>query len=270
MKKNQNMKAFTLLEVLIATAIFASVMVIVSIVVMQSSNISMKLKAERDVNEESSRIGDILSRDIKSARNAVNITIDNICDITTGVCDASPKTFEYKSGLALFSMTADEKIYKSYSSAPESYDHFIAPTNFSAFEKSLLVISGNQLQGETLNSIFIVYLAKKDIMDVSGQTEYSNGKLYRTVIPADSSYSINISQFSNFEKDENLVSGNDESSIISFYGYAPGEGSCLEQSWCKQQPYIGFLLQIDTIEQSQYRKATAILRSLITVRNYNI
>jgi len=67
MKCNFKQKGFTLIEILVATTIFALVMVITTGVVSRSSAFNSKLRVQRQIQEEILRIADMITRDIRSA-----------------------------------------------------------------------------------------------------------------------------------------------------------------------------------------------------------
>jgi|GEM_PF-1901032 len=88
-RTNKLNKAFTLLEVLIATSIFAVVMVMTTGVISQSATYQNKTKALRDSSEEVARISEMISRDLKAASGPFNL------------CDQSSKCHLMKNGVAV-------------------------------------------------------------------------------------------------------------------------------------------------------------------------
>lgn len=86
-------KGFTLVEILVATTIFALVMIITTGVVGQSASFSSKLHAQRQVQEDVGRIVDMITKDIRSANNVGQIG-----------------GFEFKNGLAILSCNSDNSV----------------------------------------------------------------------------------------------------------------------------------------------------------------
>ncbi len=97
------LNGFTLLEVLIATAIFAVVMVMTTGVLAQTTSYQTKTKNLRDVSEEAGRISDAISRDLKMASGSFTVY-----DTTTG----GAAFHLFKSGVAL--VDADGKFLSTY------------------------------------------------------------------------------------------------------------------------------------------------------------
>ena len=62
-------KGFTLFEILIASAIFAMVMVIVTGVIAQMSSYNNKIKLSKNVSEETRKVADQISTDVRQAIN---------------------------------------------------------------------------------------------------------------------------------------------------------------------------------------------------------
>ena len=70
-------KAFTLMEILISTAIFATVMVMAVGIFGQSSSYRGKITTMRAVSEDSKRLADMITRDIRTASVSVDVTAGN-------------------------------------------------------------------------------------------------------------------------------------------------------------------------------------------------
>ncbi len=96
--KIKKVSGFTLVEILIGTMIFAVVMVITTGVVGQSVGYQSKIRAIRQTSEESRKLADMVTRDVREANGEFSIQYN---DTATG----TPKTVEYDSGLALFGCT---------------------------------------------------------------------------------------------------------------------------------------------------------------------
>lgn len=96
--KIKKYSAFTLIEILIGTMIFAVVMVITTGVVGQSVGYQSKIRAIRQTSQESRRIAEMITNDVREANGEFSI---QYTDTATG----APKTVEYDSGLALFGCT---------------------------------------------------------------------------------------------------------------------------------------------------------------------
>ena len=72
MNKTCDKKGFTLIEILVSTAMFAVLMVMTTSIIIQSVGYQSKLRAIRAASQESRRIADMLTRDIHSANRKID------------------------------------------------------------------------------------------------------------------------------------------------------------------------------------------------------
>jgi len=89
--KTKNRKAFTLLEVLIATGIFSMVMALTTGIVSFGAGYQSKIQVLRNVSFETQKIGDGLARDIRASEGTFKAKINNI----------DTNEYEFINGLAL-------------------------------------------------------------------------------------------------------------------------------------------------------------------------
>ena len=101
MKNNFKQKGFTLLEVLIASAIFASMLVMATGIIAQTSNYQGRLKAMRETSEETRRLADMITRDVRSANKSDNFF----------------QAIPFKNGIAILNKNS-ELILSSYDTSP--------------------------------------------------------------------------------------------------------------------------------------------------------
>lgn len=261
MNINQIKKGFTLIEILIATTIFATIMVMTTGVVAESSGYQMKLKAVRGVSEESRRLADLITRDIRSA-NTGGIIKANY----TGSSGNRTYTLNYQQGLALFNCN-DSSCYSRHfrGGTPDSSN--AAPSNYSSGTSSL--------KANTL----VIFRAKGD-----GTTEY---KIYQNW---DSKFYLYTADYSSttppdldsllptVQKTENVISSDDVATEITFGGYGkadctPNPAICPINSAqiLKIQNYVMYYIHTKSVDFNNLpanSRAETELRSLITARSF--
>lgn len=74
--RNKKLRAFTLLEILIATGIFSTILVLATGIVGQSASNQEKLKAERLVTDQTTEIASELSQAVRDADSVGKVVID--------------------------------------------------------------------------------------------------------------------------------------------------------------------------------------------------
>ena len=144
--KNKKYSGFTLIEILIGTLIFASVMVMTTGAVGQSVGYQSKVRAIRQTSTESRRLAEMISRDVREARG----------DFTVAYTDSTgPHKAEYDSGLALFNCTENScsVLTESTNGSNASYNTAIgvAPTTEANTVNTFVIKSENKIK------IYIVY-----------------------------------------------------------------------------------------------------------------
>ncbi|MDO8443914.1 MAG: prepilin-type N-terminal cleavage/methylation domain-containing protein [bacterium] len=233
---------FTLLEVLIATSIFAVVMVMTTGVIAQSTSYQTKTKALRDASEETGRISDAIARDLKTASGSLNVT-----DATYGVRD-------YKNGLVL--LDTDGKLV---SLTPSNTS--VSLTSASFLGSALIINTENYVRFyvSRSNVIYAKTYTKTDaffanwwVADGYLQIKSNTGAgiLDAITIPA------------------NKISSSDSETEAGFSGYT----ATTLPTAAKIQSYVTYFVHartkdFDTLAPTN--RSEAYVRSMVTMRNYS-
>jgi type II secretory pathway pseudopilin PulG len=256
-KNIKTSKAFTLLELLVATTIFVGVMLMASTAITNSSTYLSRLKAMRVASDESRRIADILGEDIKKANTEISVKY-KINATTTG-------TKTYKSGIALFYCTASSVIC-----TPQHYDLTNQSTSVSDPNKFLantLVLGEKDTAGNvTYKVYFNNYADATAIGKILYYSESTSSPIDLTTIG--SFYSNNTANMISGEK----ITGTDLSNdiTINFGGYAPDEATIAADSSNRQQAYVYFNIHVSTVRGITNQEIYGLdVLSGITSRNYN-
>lgn len=116
-------KGFTLLEILIASTIFAVVMILTTAIVSQGGSYFSKLRAQKAVSEDTRRLADLVARDFREARGAMKIAYND---------GAGDKTVDYKKGIGFFACDYDTSrcvpVYAKLSSEVSSANTIVLAT----------------------------------------------------------------------------------------------------------------------------------------------
>jgi len=246
-------KAFTLLELLIATTIFAIVMMMALGAITDSANYLAKLKAMRVSSEESRRIADILGEDIKKANTELSVTFNDSNGTTqTGVL--------YKSGIALFD--CDSVALKC---GPKHSDLTTISTSdslASEFKANTLVLAEKDNSGNLVYKVYYNDSVSTDKMlyyaEVKGQT------------------TLDLTDVNNIKKNGNEISGGSvpdldlmNDVVINFGGYAP-TSKVMETAANRQQAYVFYNINVKTRGALKQQELFDInVLSGTTSRNYN-
>lgn len=241
MKNNFKQKGFTLLEILIASGIFAAMMVMVTATIAQSSTYQTKLKAMRETSEETRRLADMITRDIRSASQSTTYTIVSV-------------PFTFKNGLAFLKWDIDGAWHSRYNAVPSA----------SASDANVLIIA-------TKDS-FIVYGSGKNS---SGQDVICYGKISSSNLPSygggkDAFISDVGSCYGTYGASNHpefvIAGGADRNVTINFGGFLPDDASIANP----QQPYVKFKITAATPDQSDKNSSyTTEIDSTVAGRSYN-
>lgn len=246
----RNQKGFTLMEVLVATAIFAVIMVIVTATVAQTSSYRTKLKAMRETSEETRRLADMITRDVRSANKPINV--DSI---------ASPS--DARSGIYLWLVHGPTIDMSRYSIGPHTnYDTASmycvgVPIQCFDFIRFMVLANSNE---------YIFYYTRV----IDGQ-----GYLFRKTYPSsgDLSSLITVNFLCSYSdplcfvgNEDNAISNKDLNVNLDFAGYAPLDVF----SPNLQQPFVKFKITAATLDQSDKNSSyTTEIDSTVTGRSYN-
>jgi prepilin-type N-terminal cleavage/methylation domain-containing protein len=210
-------RGFTLLEVLIASMIFAAVMLITTGIVAQSSSYRSKLKAQREVNEETRKLADMITRDVRSANYSVAVRTGSILDpgFTT--------PHHYKNGIVLYSYNG------SYADIVDN----VSPNTETA----------NLLEIFTKDNNVRVYKSYLDVADGINKVQYITG----TYVPE--THLVNV--VSNVQINNGI---NDLK--IDFSGFAPEDTSPNKQQPYVQFTITSKTKNYSTLPNSERATAT--------------
>jgi len=250
-------KAFTLLELLVATTIFVGVMLMASSAITNSSTYLSRLKAMRVGSDESRRIADILGEDIKKANTEISIKYKK--------ADATTETNMYKPGIALFYCTTSTVVC-----VPQHSDlstQSISISNPSEFKANTLVLGEKDASGT---------LKYKVYFNNSYDTTTANGMIL--YYKESTASTIDLTSASNFYDTANgKISGDKSQSgldlsndlTIKFGGYAPNSDTLFTAA-NRQQSYVYYNIHVSTVRGTTNQEIYGLdVLSGITSRNYN-
>lgn len=248
-RKMSKKKGFTLLEILIATVIFAAVMTITTGVVAQSAGFQMKLREVRRVSEETRRINDLLITNIKNAGAEGIVTADQ---------DKVETTKTFMKGLVLFDCFAESG--NDYC----EFRHFTSddPLDVGLDPSSYSRVSDVDSKANTL----VIFYKSNELTKYKIYQNYSMGGVNALFVLEGTGNSINLPDLLlSIRQTSNKISGKDDFSA-KFGGYCPEKSSTLNL-----QPFVFLSLKSESGKNlaDQNQKATASLRSAVTARSYN-
>jgi prepilin-type N-terminal cleavage/methylation domain-containing protein len=296
-KKNTN-PGFTLLEILIATGIFAIVMVITVGIVSQSAGFQSKIRAQRQTYEEVRRLSDQISQDIRSASVPGTVIAELNPDPSKPVPIA-----KFKGGLVLAQCLVDENslgllphdctirhssivqdpaigfapagtekpLFLQTDLIPTSYytDHSLMANTLLIFTKDKKMIVYAALRtGVSPDFQYKLYYKKISLSDV----DQSNGASLLSDDYTESGIHYNtITERIRAEgNDANMISSSDLDVMLQFGGYAPGYLDGGEQP--DQQAYISFRIVAETkgyAGLNVLERGLSFIKTTVTSRNYS-
>jgi prepilin-type N-terminal cleavage/methylation domain-containing protein len=237
MKIDRNKRAFTLIEILIATTIFVTVMVITIATISSSMNYQDKLKEIRTTSEGVQRIADMITRDVRATKGGTTLKFQS----TVG-----DPTVSFSKGILLLSCRWNVNNNCQYigdSNAPD--------TNYSA--DTLVLFSQKTLRIYSVKDGAVYY--------------YLNDNL---VIP-DPLTSELIAHMVGLggvqEPDKYKISSNSDKVMLLMGGFAPSTSAATVQ-----QPYLSFKVISQTVDYDKLpsgMRARAEIDSSVTMRSYH-
>lgn len=235
----KSMKGFTLIEVLIASAIFAMALIFTTATISQGGSFYSKLKAQRESSEDTRKIADLLTKDIRAA----NQEFSYIFDPETGVAT------DYKYGIAILSCRS--LCTKDYNPSRPS----VATSN--EFEgKGNVLVAGIKKEDSTV--LYKVYFSKYTQYTPSFSEAIGIYSKSFTVLPS-------LDEIAAVPNDENnLISSDANDSSLDLAGAAPGWDN-------KVQPFVKFRIEAKTKNYNSLaaaQRADNIIESMATTRNY--
>jgi prepilin-type N-terminal cleavage/methylation domain-containing protein len=231
-------KGFTLLEVLIASSMFAVVMLMTTATIAGSSSFQSKLKAMRETSEETRRLADMITRDVRSASQPTSYTLGT--------------DFNFKNGLAFLKWSGGwQSIYKDAPSGPATND---ANVLIVASKDNFIVYgSGQNSSGQNV----LCY----------GKISYSDLALYAGGAGKNAFISnVGGCYYSASSHPEFVISNTDVT--VNFGGYLPDDNVAANFF----QPYVQFIVTARTNNYAKLdnnSRAQAVIRSTVTSRSYN-
>ena len=234
LKTLQNRSAgFTLLEVLIASSIFAMIMILVVGVIAQTSSYQSKINSMRSVSEETRRLADQITRDVRAANGLVTVKTSSV--------DAG-KT--YKNGIAFFDCDTTTLVCtKKYEAIP--YANYLA-TGSPVVANTLVLVSGGQYQ------IYWSYIK-------TGGAK----KIYYFTGSGTTLTLFGVGGILTGRADTQVISSNE--TTVNLAGYGPADTPAIVR-----QPFVEFYLKSQTPSSTpvelQYESE---IRSMVAGRGYN-
>lgn len=252
-------KGFTLLEVLIATSIFAMVMIMTTGVIAQSTGYQTKTKAMSDTSEEAGRISDAIARDLKLADGWFNVQ------------NLSAQFNQFKNGVALTNSSG----FVNYST-PMNYVTDSAKLDTSHYLADTLLIS-------TKDKI-IIYTTKTGSQNIVYSRSFDKNASFfngsdgwwtsqtNTLSLKSKGTQRNLFSTYIFNNSANIIStSTGDSSLdtqVAFGGYTASNAAAA----VKAQSYIAYYvhsLTKDFATLPPTSRSETFLRSMVTVRNYS-
>lgn len=223
------LKAFTLLEILVASSIFAIVMVLAVGIIGQVSIYQGKLKAIQNVSKESRKLANQITEDVRSANSPITVT-----SVNSEVSDEN----KFKNGLALYNCLNTNSCSAVNHDSPY-YNGFLSGT---ANNANVLIAANDKN--------YKIYWSSSD-----GQLYYAKNN-YTTTI----ALSEILSEISDKNIATNFVS-------INLAGFCPNDGaSSTFQPYVDF--YITVKTKnYDTLSRNQRYQTN--IRSMATSRSYN-
>ncbi len=270
-KPLQIKKAFTLIEVLIATMIFAVVMVMTTGVITQSVNYTTKTKALRDASEEAARISDAISRDLKTASGPFNVA--NL-DINGNVTPLSQQS-QYPNGIDLGTCSGFDPSLTGLQRGTSSYPSDVIIINT---KDSIRIYAVNSFVNGA-NVLAKTYL-KTDLQNMSPQRWYPatntlvfSQSYFSTPIclPGSPCYG-NLARVEMTRDPSSKISSLGLETSLGFSGYAACNNPSINVTATKIQSYVTFYVHIRTADFDSLpptQRAEAYLYSMVTMRNYS-
>lgn len=227
----KKLRGFTLLEVLIASSIFAMIMILVVGIIAQTSSYQSKINNMRSVSEETRRLADQITRDVRAANGSITVK--------TNPVDAG-KT--YKNGIALFNCDkTSSTCTKAYEVTP--YANFL--TSDSTVDANTLVLANG--------GGYEVYWSYVK----TGETK----KIYY-ITGSGTTVTLMLGVLTGLTADQ-IISTNE--TTVNLAGYGPADVPAIVR-----QPFVEFYLKSQTPSSTPVNlQYESDLRSMVAGRSYN-
>lgn len=261
----RNKRGFTLLEILVATTIFAIIMVVAGGVFGMGSTYNVKMKAMRQVGEDARRLTDAITNNVRSVDGTIKL------NIALNGTDAPLVPKEFKNGIAIVS---------PHGVTPPSYNYEFNATPSVTFPN-------------TSTGAQVLILAIKDKYKIYYSSHSTHHLYYKTIPRLDGSGNVVVLAAADLisVKDDydagttlrvNGFSSPYTESYLSFAGFAPDDSITSQQ-----QPYVDLFIQSKSsdFDQDVYNgngttpsaydkkipssRALAEINTTVTSRSYN-
>ncbi len=268
--KNTKYSAFTLIEILIGTLIFAVVMVITTGVVGQSVGYQSKIRAIKQTSEESRKLADMITRDVREANGEFTIKYTNGVGLQTG---------EYDSGLAFFSCgqaACSARITEATNITTDDFNSAISlvpiAPNQAGYVNTIVAKSQNKVKVYFFprSSARAVYYYEYDFSTmVSGKFKESDGTeltLEGVVKKSYDNHAVGLVAGSADTWIHPTTSLEMKTVFLSLQYYAPPKGAAKTK-----QTYIRFRIisELGLITKNPKEHAVSIITSTVTSRGYD-
>lgn len=239
-------RGFTLMEVLVASSIFAVVMVFVTGAVVASSNYQSKIRIMNQTSEESRRLADMITRDVRSANFKLSINPNGTSSSGGGGTSGSTiigdgttlsDVYNFKNGIAIIK-SMQVSYYSQNSLTHEPID---ADTLIISLKDTYKIYSTKSIGPDTYGLYY------REIPRAGNDTLYVTG-LFPTI----------LSELNNY-----LISKENLSVDVKFGGYAP------DDLHVTGQPMIKFYISVGSQNEGTYNYYKTAIRSAVTSRSYN-
>lgn len=276
-------KAFTLLEILIGTAIFAAVMVLTTGIVAQSAGYQTKIKEMRRVLQIQKSLSESLSTDIQQASLPFTVKLNSDPAPDGGI---EVGEYQYKNGVGIF------KAVPNFSYTVRTHHFLTSPIALSEPsdpndifteipDSNLVLIFSKNVSGIAKYKIYYHYYENDGY-----EVYYKEGDAF---LSANGFYAFNSkADPDTADPDRTLASILDEMKAVTatyriagddntdvklyFAGYAPDQAAIVADSQNKQQANIIYNIRTSTKDfdnKSVLERARTEIKTTITPRSYN-
>jgi prepilin-type N-terminal cleavage/methylation domain-containing protein len=263
----QTKKAFTLLEILIATTLFSVIMIMTTGIIGQSAGFRSKLQVMREASSASRKLADQITRDVREAHYSGKVLYG---PGSNGTTEAT-----YPRGIALFACSETS----SFSCLPKNYkippaaDTGDLPSGLASSDQSNLVANVLLLFGYNPTSTYKsvkIYVQKYDgtffLQAISnGDTINVNKVFYGD---AGYRYWATTDDYLISGKSGTKTIGNNIKTVLKFGGFGPQDGQATARPWPDPYVVLGIRATNLTTTTAPSEKASTTLRTLIAPRDY--
>lgn len=251
MNKKNYKNGFTLLEILIASAIFASVLIFTTATIAQGSTFQGKLRTMREVNFEAKKIADQITRDVREANSRITVK------------DGSNDLRSFRNGVAILCFYNSWDIYKHKNSDvgdnPTNYPDPVNVRNRRSYDTNVLITAKD---GKA--KIYVSGFHEEEMIDRNNTDKTG---LYYKEFDLATITTITSTQINETVSSGEMISSDKVDLFIKFGGFAPSDVTTL-----RQQPYVQFYITARTHDYdslSVSRRYETMIRSTATSRSYN-